>query len=206
MMFTSVVNATVRPAAGIVGVVAHPLQGAWSSAAKRFAKKPIQVQRATRLSDGFEAVRRASECEHTGVIEAFKRAKEPATEKERKDNYKEAAKEVLLEAEEDALHEASDDADSTVPPGSTPRTSTSTLAAQSISSSNLAPTPSSVQGDDGEDAQFMNDLEKAKQISLRSQADAPSHSKTPPPVQEDLTDEEKQFLTDIEKAKQLSLQ
>ncbi|KAJ7582522.1 glycosyltransferase family 1 protein [Mycena floridula] len=85
----SVVNVTMRPAAGIVGVVSHPLQGAWKSLQGSVARE----EQKTRMSDGEEAFRGSSRMERAEVLEKFDALKARAPERQRA--YRELAEKVL---------------------------------------------------------------------------------------------------------------
>ncbi|TDL28120.1 glycosyltransferase family 1 protein [Rickenella mellea] len=89
----SFVNVTVRPAAGIVGLVANPLQGVWKSMQKGWAQKHEPKQRATRISDGVEDVKSSSREARNAVMRKFKDME--ATSAERKSQYATAAVEAL---------------------------------------------------------------------------------------------------------------
>ncbi|KAI5118322.1 hypothetical protein M0805_006605 [Coniferiporia weirii] len=206
----SFVNATARPAAGIVGVIAHPLHGALVSAAKRFAKKPVQVQRVTRIGDGLRDARDSTERRRLHILTAFKEAK--ATEGERKERYKEAATEAAKKAIDEELS----------PANSVPSTSASTpTASLGVNTNMTPPVQLSVEGRDpglgltadeaGDDPKFLEDLERAMQLSQHSSTEntsSTSHivasSETIDTVGSDSADE--QFLKDLERAKELSLQ
>ncbi|THH04471.1 hypothetical protein EW145_g5499 [Phellinidium pouzarii] len=205
----SFVNATVRPAAGITGLVAHPLHGAWASVAKRFVKRPVQAQRATRLSDGERDLKNSSVEQRMRVLENFQVAK--TFEKERKEKYKDAAKKVLAEAHEEVLHEETSSPDTTFS-----STSMSTLSSAD-NSGRAAPEPTSARslqasGADEEHAQFLRDLEIATQLSLRSSSEdslnpaSSAATSSTAAHTDDLTADEGQFLKDIEEARKRSLQ
>lgn len=99
------VNVTARPAAGIVGLISHPLQGAFAGVAKHFAKKPVQVQYETRVNDGLEDVQNSSEAQRCQIVQAFKVA--CSTEHGRQSHYAQEAQEILEQASEDGAQDGS---------------------------------------------------------------------------------------------------
>ncbi|KAH8114206.1 glycosyltransferase family 1 protein [Phellopilus nigrolimitatus] len=213
----SFVNATVRPAAGIVGVVAHPLYGVWTSAAKHFTKRPIQIQRATRISDGLQDVQNSTEAQRLHVLAAFKKARE--SERKRKEDYKQAAKKVLVEAQEEEVSRAREETLAATPgpleaatsstPGS-PSAARPPAYSDSTSGSPTASVPASnprLGEVDEANAQFLADLEKATQLSFRPSSIGASSTGSPTSTRvDDLSVEDQEFLRDLEKAKELSLQ
>ncbi len=50
----------MKPAAGIVGLIAHPMNGAWKSIRSDSSRKQEEHQRSTRISDGVEEVKRST--------------------------------------------------------------------------------------------------------------------------------------------------
>ncbi|KAH7928152.1 glycosyltransferase family 1 protein [Leucogyrophana mollusca] len=92
----SFVNVNMRPAAGAVGLVAHPAQGAWKSIRKLWQREPQQVQRNTRISDGIHAVKESTPAERAAILEAFEKAK-TLTGARQKEYAKKA--EVILESQ-----------------------------------------------------------------------------------------------------------
>ncbi|KAH7911918.1 glycosyltransferase family 1 protein [Hygrophoropsis aurantiaca] len=100
----SFVNVNMRPAAGAVGLVAHPAQGAWKSIRKLWQREPQQVQRETRISDGADAAQRSSPAEHAAILDAFQKAK--ASTGARRKEYAKRAEEVIIETQETTSGEA----------------------------------------------------------------------------------------------------
>lgn len=81
----SYVNASMRPAAGIMGMISHPIEGAWKSVQKPWAKKQDSQQLATRVKGGQLSFAASTDGERRAVIEAFKHlAKKDATTERRK--------------------------------------------------------------------------------------------------------------------------
>ncbi|CAK5279180.1 unnamed protein product [Mycena citricolor] len=68
----SFANATIRPAGGIVGVVAHPVMGLWRSVQPPATRKQELRIRETRLAHGVDAARRATRQQKADVVSAFK--------------------------------------------------------------------------------------------------------------------------------------
>ncbi|KAG5642001.1 hypothetical protein DXG03_003801 [Asterophora parasitica] len=163
----SFVNATVRPAAGIVGVVAHPFQGAWKSLQTATGRKQESQIRSTRLRDGREAVKTSSPAQRADIVKKFRDA-QTGTEA-RKAKYREIVEKVIWE---DA--EAERKAGTTNEGYSDAKHKVSTPLAKKISPPPLPPrTPSNgpaLSPSEAEDeAAFERDLELAKQISLAEQ-------------------------------------
>jgi len=71
----SFVNVTMKPAAGILGLVVHPTQGAWKSMQKTWAKEQEQHQRNVRLSDGAFEVKCSNALDRNAILEKFETAK-----------------------------------------------------------------------------------------------------------------------------------
>lgn len=147
------INATMRPAAGIVGLVAHPIQGAWKSMQKTWAKEQESQQRTTRVSYGVDTVKSSTKGDRDKILENFKQAK--TSTKEREKQYRNAAEKVFAENE---------DIKSDSPP---PTASSAPYADSTISSPTIPPRPHSTS--QGEEAAFEKDLELATQLSLAEQ-------------------------------------
>jgi hypothetical protein len=89
-----IMNATMKPAAGLVGFVAQPLHGAkklLEGVMKRGTKLP-----STRIQDGLEAVRTVTREETNALLVKFERLK--WSTKERQADYARMAKEAMQEA------------------------------------------------------------------------------------------------------------
>jgi sterol 3beta-glucosyltransferase len=87
----------MRPAAGIVGVVAHPVYGLWQSTRRIFSQPETQPQRSTRVSDGVEAVRNSTKAEQIAILRKFEQAKSNAAD--RRKAYEEMAERLLRDTE-----------------------------------------------------------------------------------------------------------
>lgn len=146
-------NVTMRPAAGIVGLVAHPFKGVWKSAQSVTARAQEQQQRNTRVSDGLEEVKLYSQAQRADIVKKFRDLK-PGT-KERQRQYKDLAEEVMYG------NKTKSPAESTLPSSSSGPASAAPLAPGTEPSSTPAPVD--------EDAAFERDLELAKQLSLAEQ-------------------------------------
>lgn len=148
----SVVNVTVRPAAGVVGVVAHPVQGAWKSMQKLWAKEQEQYQRKTRVFDGVKDVNSSTRLDQEAILENFKAAK--LTTQDRQASYKNMAEiEMYGDQSQDRTETGMD----------------ASHASTSATSMGTAPTPLPKQPIDDEEAAFQRDLDLATQISLAEQ-------------------------------------
>ncbi|RDB19239.1 Sterol 3-beta-glucosyltransferase UGT80A2 [Hypsizygus marmoreus] len=157
----SFANVTIRPAAGIVGVISHPIQGAWRSLQSTVGQKQEHQIRLTRINDGLEAVKASTGTQRSEIIRKFKEAKLDI--QSRKAKYKEAAEKVLREdAEIDSKAGLSEGQS-----GKEPERHQS-VSAEEPSSSRRATSALGTSGT-GEDAAFEHDLELAKQLSLAEQ-------------------------------------
>jgi sterol 3beta-glucosyltransferase len=87
----------MRPAAGIVGVVALPVYGLWKSTTSHFSQPEIQPQRSTRVSDGVEAVRNSTKAEQIAILKKFGQAKSKTADRQKA--YKEMAERLLRDKE-----------------------------------------------------------------------------------------------------------
>ncbi|THU98408.1 glycosyltransferase family 1 protein [Dendrothele bispora CBS 962.96] len=154
----SFVNVTMRPAAGIVGLFTHPIQGAWKSVQSSTGKQQEQQYHKTRVLDGVEAVRKSSSWERQEILRLFKEAKGGTDERKlkMKELTERALKndgeleEVDSDSSEGQMHSELTAAQGSVPPTSSFEQPSSTL----------------VDEDDEAEMAFQRDLEKAKQLSL----------------------------------------
>ncbi|KAF9265967.1 glycosyltransferase family 1 protein [Marasmius fiardii PR-910] len=89
----SFANVTLRPAAGIVGVVKHPMKGAVKSVQSLLGKDKEIVQQRTRISDGLLAVKAGPPAQKQEIIERFEAAK--AGTKERQETLAKMAEKVM---------------------------------------------------------------------------------------------------------------
>ncbi|KZV64473.1 glycosyltransferase family 1 protein [Peniophora sp. CONT] len=108
----SFVNATMRPAAGIVGLVASPLRGAWQSAASLGGTRQAPHLRTiaeTRMEEGVRAVQQSSPSERKDVLRQWNELKK--TVQERKKRLQEDAVKVLEEEKQDGEAELGQAAD-----------------------------------------------------------------------------------------------
>ncbi|KAK7035899.1 sterol 3-beta-glucosyltransferase UGT80A2 [Favolaschia claudopus] len=151
----SFANATIRPAGGIVGMIAHPVQGLWKSVQSPMARKQEQQQRDVRISDGMAAVQKSTQAQRDEIIRKFKQLKEGTAERQKK--YKEMAEaELYAEAAEQAEEEAN-----------TSESSSQQRAAHAGEPS--APSPPPEEQQETEDAEFLRQMEMAKELSLAEQ-------------------------------------
>ncbi|CAE6514541.1 unnamed protein product [Rhizoctonia solani] len=91
----SYINATMKPAAGIVGMISNPIDGAWKSIQKPWAKNQDSRQLAVRVERGQRAYEASTEGERQGVIDAFKRLTKRNATLDRKKTMEAEAKEML---------------------------------------------------------------------------------------------------------------
>ncbi|KAK0185951.1 glycosyltransferase family 1 protein [Armillaria mellea] len=87
----SFVNCAMKPSAGIVGLMSHPMNGAWQSIRSHTKKRQEERQRrSTRILDGVEEVRRSTPQERNMILNRFREAK--VTTSERQKSMGEAAR------------------------------------------------------------------------------------------------------------------
>jgi sterol 3beta-glucosyltransferase len=153
-----VINVNMRPAAGALGLVVHPTQGAWKSMQKMWAKEQEQYQHRTRLSDGVAEVQRSTTLDQEAIMEKFKTVK--LTTDVRQKKYKDVGeKEMYRDRGQDSTETDRD------------RTYTKTSRMSTLSE----PSDTGVQNAlpdqtmEDEDPAFERDLELAKQLSIAEQ-------------------------------------
>ncbi|KAJ7221581.1 glycosyltransferase family 1 protein [Mycena pura] len=145
----SFANATVRPAGGIAGLIAHPVHGLWKSVQSPKAQKQEWQVREVRISDGVEAVQRSTPAQKSSVIQTFKQLK--AGTKQRQTRYKDIA-EAEMYGEQNLSSKDSDEPALDSAQSPVQRTATSSPTRQQV--------------EDEETDNFVRDLERAKQLSL----------------------------------------
>jgi len=96
----SFVNVTLRPAAGIIGVVTHPFHGAMRSLQTATGKQQEHQIRATRISDGQEAVKNSTAMQRAEIFRKFKEAQRDTQARQKK--YKEIVEKVMWEDDEES--------------------------------------------------------------------------------------------------------
>lgn len=95
----AVINATMRPAAGIVGAIAHPLQGAWKIAQDSLVKERDQPHRRTRVEEGVNVVKSTTDGERAEILMKFRDAMQKQKVAERKKKIIQTAEGVMYETE-----------------------------------------------------------------------------------------------------------
>ncbi|KAF5392333.1 hypothetical protein D9757_001426 [Collybiopsis confluens] len=95
----SFINATMRPAAGIVGVIAQPIQGAYMSAQNTLVKERDRPHYRARVEDGRQAVQFGTDSEKAEIVQRFKEAMKDENAIERKKKLKETAERVAFQSE-----------------------------------------------------------------------------------------------------------
>lgn len=187
-------NATMRPAAGIAGVIAQPLQGAWKSAQSMVAQKQEQQQLSTRISDGIDAVKRSIPREREGILGKYEESKAGA--KERRERMKKTVDEMFETArEQETKRQKLEAKGKRASPPSSPS------VAKSLSSTapdvTITDQDTHVKGQaadhDDEDENFIREVEMAKQLSVTHNESVSAE------------DDDDAFARDLEMAKQLSL-
>ncbi|TRM59795.1 glycosyltransferase family 1 protein [Schizophyllum amplum] len=96
----SFVNATMKPAAGIVGVVGLPLQGMFRAMQSPHSERQERQQRATRQAEGIEAARASSPREREEILKRFGTMKAGTDERRRRITA--MAEEQMREVEKEA--------------------------------------------------------------------------------------------------------
>lgn len=78
------VNVTARPAAGVTGVMALPIHGAWKSLRRRMAGTPQNTLREPRTALSRQAASHVSKEEKEHILKTFEEAQKGATERRKK--------------------------------------------------------------------------------------------------------------------------
>ena len=81
---TADVNVTARPAAGITGVMALPIHGAWKSLRRKMAGSPQNTLREPRTALSHQNASQVSKEEKDRIIQAFEEAAKGAAERRSK--------------------------------------------------------------------------------------------------------------------------
>jgi sterol 3beta-glucosyltransferase len=163
----------MRPAAGVIGLVAHPLQGAWKGVQKTWAKDQEQAQRSTRISDGVEDVKGSTKEERKMIMERWVELKK--TTRQRQKKYREEAEKVLNEEKAaDSENNHAVKASSLSSTGNCADVSPASLVNVSATTGGQASQQTAeerpiITGADDTDAAFDRDLEMAKMLSLAEQ-------------------------------------
>jgi sterol 3beta-glucosyltransferase len=148
----------MRPAAGVIGVVAHPIQGAWKGLQKTWAKNQEQSQRVTRISDGVEDVKNSTKVDRERILERWTELKK--TTKKRQKECKEEAEKVMYDGRPADVGRKQD---TTVA-----SSSTDVPSATKFSSTQESRASQAAAGDE-DDVLFERDLDIAKQLSFAEQ-------------------------------------
>ncbi len=156
----------MKPAAGIVGLVAHPMNGAWKGIRSDSSKKQEEHQRSTRISEGVEEAKRSTSEERNFILRRFREAK--ATTSERQKAMSEAARSVLYESVEGDAGLEFDPSVETSGQGDSDWCEADAQDAKR-SSSESNPTEARWSQSDQDEAGFLRDMEIAKQLSLAEQ-------------------------------------
>jgi hypothetical protein len=77
----------------VIGVIAHPVQGAWKGMQKKWAKNQEQSQRTTRISDGVEEFKNSTMEDKERIMAMWVAMKK--TKKQRRKKYREEAEKVM---------------------------------------------------------------------------------------------------------------
>ncbi|KAJ3716120.1 glycosyltransferase family 1 protein [Lentinula raphanica] len=160
----SFINATMRPAAGIAGAIANPLQGAWKSAQNNFGKEQDQPQYRTRVDEGPQAIESGTEEEMSQIVRRFKDLMQKDKVAERKTRITKAAEEVMYESGMDGEKILEGDL-----PGSAKHLHTGSTNSMSSGIQQAQKDSESARHTSSEDAMFERDLELAKRLSLYEQ-------------------------------------
>jgi sterol 3beta-glucosyltransferase len=161
-LYVVVVNATIRPAAGVLGVIAYPIEGAWKTMQCAWDLMEDQQLRATRVSDGLEEVRKSALEEREAVLDKLGVMKMD-TEK-RHEQWKAQVENAMLESEDQNSPPEGSSSSQAPRTRSVPPATPQSLPSQD-SSNPHTPLPPRGKVDD-EEAAFEKDIELAKQLSL----------------------------------------
>lgn len=171
----------MKPAAGIVGMIAHPLEGTWKSVQKPWAKKQDSQQLATRVEHGQLAFEASTDDERQAVVDTFKRLTKAGAAVERKKTMEAEAQEMLKTDASRKLTLANEDNDDEKEASQdlpeAYRSSSPELVAPTESKDGKSheppPLPARRPGppntDEDDEAAFQRDLDLAMQLSLAEQ-------------------------------------
>ncbi|KAG8896572.1 hypothetical protein FRB99_008829 [Tulasnella sp. 403] len=177
----SFINASMRPAAGTLALVAQPTRGLWKSAQRRFTRRHDIHLRESRRWEGHEATRKSPDLERESqaILQAFTRAK--GTVKQRRDSARDEGKSsgggltlegTVRSSSPEPMPPPSSSSPPALPPRPSGAVSSQTQAQMSV---------------DGEEEAFQRDLELAIQLSRKEQeeyeralASIPSEGSTGP--------------------------
>ncbi|KAG8746143.1 hypothetical protein FRC10_006009 [Ceratobasidium sp. 414] len=176
----SYVNASLRPAAGIIGMIAHPIEGAWKSAQSPWAKKQDSQQPATRIKRGQLALAASTDEERRVVIDTFKRLAQQGATAERRKTTEAEAREALKTDKSKKLtlsdESQNDEVEASPHIATPPRRANPEPADHPPALDNkqydkppLPPRPPPQHNQDEEDTMFQRDLDMAIQLSLAEQ-------------------------------------
>ncbi|KAJ4479995.1 glycosyltransferase family 1 protein [Lentinula aciculospora] len=158
----SFINATMRPAAGIVGVVANPIQGAWKSAQNALVKEQDQPHYHTRVEEGPQAAEFSTDNEKAEVVKKFRNLM-------RKENVVERKKEIAKRAEEVMYGSGMDEKKKMGKDVPVATSSTSPSAGSPNSQESKDGTNENTQKNLQDEAMFEREVELAKRLSLYEQ-------------------------------------
>jgi len=160
----SYINATVKPAAGIIGAVSSPMRGAWLSLSRIGPKVATEPFRAVRLTQGKQDAENASTGERKRVIDAFNLASRKDIEKARRKTMEERMQSVLADGGAGMLmvdkREDKENDGPAIPPPLSSRWSPTSANQEEV----MSPTTMEV---DDEETRFQKDLEEAIEASAR---------------------------------------
>ncbi|KZO92404.1 glycosyltransferase family 1 protein [Calocera viscosa TUFC12733] len=163
----SYANATLRPAAGIVGMIAHPMAGAWAQVQTSIGKRTDSSRIRTRQQEGQTAVKESKDSERRAVLARFAELKKDTETRRR----------ALLEEGEKMLKDgglgvegapSADTEEQTSDEGTQVSAPDKSLDKPTLNKPALPPRPQTSNPAEA-DEQFDRDTEIAKQISLAEQ-------------------------------------
>lgn len=206
MSSDAVINVTMRPAAGIMGVVAHPVRGALRGMKSAQTRKTEHNQRAVRVRDGVLAAQAVSQNKRDGIIRAFEAARVKGRMMERQKALAEQAAEAMKD--DVAATEPVDVGAGKAEGGSLASSSASLTGSERWDvpvslEETTDETPSTVHAnvsDDLAEEAFIREMELAKQLSASTDTSSSRQS-----TQQDEDDDDDSFQKELEMAKQISL-
>ncbi|KAK0458621.1 glycosyltransferase family 1 protein [Desarmillaria tabescens] len=169
----SFANIVTKTGAGGLGLVTHPINGALKGIRSDFSKEPEERQRTTRMEDGVKEVRQSTSVERNLILRRFREAK--ATASERKNTILKAVRNMLHgDFEEDMVVEAGPSVQRTGRHDSDWHKAAVRGGARDekwLPSEQPSHTGSGWSRAEEDDADFLRDMEIAKQLSLEQQRD-----------------------------------
>ncbi|KAK0210173.1 UDP-Glycosyltransferase/glycogen phosphorylase [Desarmillaria ectypa] len=162
----SFANVTMKPAAGICGLMSHPMNGAWKSIHSHSRKQQEECQRSTRISDGVEEVKPSTSEERKMILKRFQEAK--GTTSERQKAMAKAARSATYGDVEGDVAVTVDPTMETMSRADLERHKNAQDAKRTLSEQSSYTEASGSQSDQ-DDTEFLRNMQSAKQLSSAEQ-------------------------------------